>query len=202
MRPAVAPEPPREAARRHSRLLQLFGRTGLRMAGWRVTGRIPEVPRFVAVVAPHTSNWDFVIGVLVMFALDLRILWLGKDTLFSTPLGPLLRRIGGRPVKRDTPEGVVADVAQTLRAEPRFVFALAPEGTRKRVPQWRTGFYRVAEATGAPILPVWMDYSRREVGLGELVTPTGDLEADIARLQRLYRAEMGRFPEKYGITAA
>lgn len=197
----VAPEAPPEVARRHSPLLRFIGRSGLRLAGWRITGRLPAVPRFVAVVAPHTSNWDFVIGVLVMFALDLRILWLGKHSLFTTPLGPLLRRIGGRPVRRDTPENTVAQIAAILSAEPKFVFALAPEGTRKRVPHWRTGFYRVAQATGAPILPAWIDYERREVGLGELVTPTGSLEADVARLQRSYRAEMGRFPEKYGIGA-
>ena len=195
----VAPATPAEAPRRNNVLLRLFGRAGLRLAGWRVRGVIPPVPRFVAVVAPHTSNWDFVIGVLVMFALDLRIVWLGKDTLFSTPLGPFLRCIGGRPVKRDVQEGSVAEIAATLNRERRFVFALAPEGTRKPVAHWRTGFYRIAEATGAPIMPVWLDWEHREAGLGELMTPTGALESDVARLQALYRPSMARFPANYAV---
>jgi 1-acyl-sn-glycerol-3-phosphate acyltransferase len=155
------------------------------------------VPRFVAIVAPHTSNWDFVIGVFVMFALDLRILWLGKDSLFATPLGPVLRAMGGRPVNRSAAEGTVGDIASTLMAEPKFIVALAPEGTRRPVPQWRTGFYRIAQATGAPILPVWMDWSRREVGLGEPLAPSGSLERDVLALQALYHARMGRYPANY-----
>ena len=201
MRVPTAPEAPTQVARRHSRVLRFIGRAGLRLAAWRVTGEVPAIPRFVAIVAPHTSNWDFVIGVFVMFALDLRVIWFGKDSLFATPLGPVLRALGGRPVKRDTPEGKVADTVAILRAEPRFIFALAPEGTRRRVTQWRTGFYRIAEATGVPILPVWLDWSRHEAGLGEPLMPTGALVRDVARLQQNYHAEMGRYPANYGATS-
>lgn len=195
----MAPDPPSEVPRRHSAVLRTVGRVGLRVTGWRVIGEVPAIPRFVAVVAPHTSNWDFVVGVLVMFALDLRVNWLGKDTLFATRLGPVLRSLGGRPVIRESHEGAVADIAAGLRQEERFILALAPEGTRRRVTQWRTGFYRIAEATGVPILPVWIDWTRHEVGLGAPVHPTGMLARDIAALQRCYRAEMGRFPEAYGV---
>lgn len=198
MHAPLTPALPTGVARRNSPLLRFFGRSGLRLCGWRVTGEVPDVPRFVAIVAPHTSNWDFVIGVFVMFALDLRILWLGKDSLFAMPLlGPLLRSLGGRPVNRAVPEGTVGDVASTLLSEPRFVVALAPEGTRKPMPRWRSGFYRIAQATGAPILPVWMDWSRHEVGIGEPVTPTGDFKRDVLALQSLYHAGMGRFPKNY-----
>jgi len=199
-RPPVAPPTPPSVDQRHSTILRLFGRVMLRLTGWRVTGQVPDVPRFIAIVAPHTSNWDFVIGVFVMFALDLRITWLGKDSLFATPLGPLLRRLGGRPVKRESHEGVVRDLAAMLRAEPRFILALAPEGTRRPVTRWRTGYYHIAEATRVPILPVWLDWSRREAGIGEPLMPTGAMAADVARLQRLYRAGMGRFPAGYAVT--
>lgn len=201
MRAPVAPDVPECVARRNSAVLRAIGRGALRFLGWRVTGELPPVPRFIAIVAPHTSNWDFVVGVFVMFALDLRIVWLGKDSLFVGPLGALLRALGGRPVKRDVHEGVVAHIAETLMAEPRFILALAPEGTRTRVASWRTGYYRIAEATGAPILPVWLDWSRHEAGLGTLHVATGAIDADVAALQRLYRAEMGRFPSKYGVVA-
>ena len=195
----MAPDPQREVPRRHNAVLRAIGWAGLRLGGWHVTGQVPAIPRFVAIVAPHTSNWDFVIGVLVMFALDLRVGWLGKDTLFATRLGPVLRWLGGRPVNRDSHEGAVADIAAGLRGEERFILALAPEGTRRRVPQWRTGFYRIAEATGVPILPVWIDWSRHEVGLGLPTQPTGMLVRDVAALQRCYRAEMGRDPSAYGV---
>jgi 1-acyl-sn-glycerol-3-phosphate acyltransferase len=198
---AVAPDPPPEVPRRGSVLLRTIGRGVLRLIGWRVVGEVPALPRFVAIVAPHTSNWDFVVGVFVMFALDLRVVWLGKDSLFATPLGPLLRALGGLPVKRDTPEGAVGQIAAMLHDEPRFILALAPEGTRRPVPEWRTGFYRLAEATRVPILPVWLDWSRREAGLGTLLMPTGAMARDVAVLKRSYRAEMGRFPENYAISA-
>ena len=110
-----------------------LGRLVLRIAGWTIAGDVPAEPKFVAIVAPHTSNWDFVIGVAAMFALDLRVRWLGKHTLFRWPLGWLLRALGGQPVRRDAPQGVVAEVADAIRAEPRFILALAPEGTRRRV---------------------------------------------------------------------
>lgn len=177
----------------------MIGRVGLRLSGWRVVGDLPPVPRVVAIVAPHTSNWDFVIGVLVMFALDLRVRWLGKDTLFETRLGPVLRWLGGRPVNRESHEGAVAEIASDLLREERFIIALAPEGTRRRVRQWRTGFYRIAEATGVPILPVWIDWRHRQVGIGKPMQPTGMLSRDITALQRLFGAEMGRFPAGYGV---
>jgi 1-acyl-sn-glycerol-3-phosphate acyltransferase len=189
---------PAGVARRHSAVLRAIGRLGLRLAGWRVSGEVPDVPRFVAIVAPHTSNWDFVIGVFVMFALDVRVVWLGKDSLFATPLGPVLRALGGRPVKRTTSVGTVASIAAMLDAEPRFILALAPEGTRRRVTRWRSGYYRIAEATGVPILPVWLDWSRCDAGLGTPVWPSGAMARDVARLQRCYRPEMARFPEQYG----
>jgi 1-acyl-sn-glycerol-3-phosphate acyltransferase len=189
--------PALDAPRRRSPLLRAVGAWLLRVAGWRFRGAVPRLPKFVFIVAPHTSNWDFIIGVAAMFAMDLRIHWLGKDSLFRGPMGRLLRWIGGRPVKRDVAEGVVRDVVATIAAEPEFILALAPEGTRQRVEEWRTGFYRVAEAAGIPIVPVWLDYSRREIGIGEPLTPSGALDTDLAALQALYSAAMARYPAQF-----
>lgn len=183
--------------RRNNRVTRALGRFALGLAGWRIVSEVPPIPRFVAVVAPHTSNWDFFLGIGVLFALDLEVRWLGKHTLFRGPVAPLLRALGGRPVRRHAPEGVVAEVAAAIRAEPRFILALAPEGTRRRVARWRTGFYRIAEAAGVPIVPVWLDFGRREVGIGEPLAPTGDLGADVAALQAVYRPQMARHPELF-----
>ena len=185
------------APRRNHPLLQSFGRSALALARWRIVGDVPVLPKFVAIVAPHTSNWDFPVGVLVMFALDLEVHWFGKDTLFRTPLAPLFRRLGGRPVNRATPEGVVDEMTEMVRAEPTFILALAPEGTRRRVARWRTGFYHIAERAAIPILPVSLDWSRREVTLGTPMLPTGNLTADLATLHTFYRREMARNPDAF-----
>ncbi len=180
--------------RRNRPLLQRISRGALSLVRWRIVGDVPPIPKFVAIVAPHTSNWDFPLGVLVMFALDLRVHWFGKASLFRSPLGPLFRRLGGRPVNRERAEGVVEQMAAIVRAEPNFILALAPEGTRKRVHRWRTGFYRIAERTGIPIVPVSFDWSRREVTIGEPVQPTSDIDADLAVLKACYRREMALNP--------
>jgi 1-acyl-sn-glycerol-3-phosphate acyltransferase len=174
-----------------------FARALLRLAGWRILGVVPPLPKFVVVVAPHSSNWDFFVGIAARFALDIDAHWLGKHTLFRWPLGALLRSLGGRPVRRDAPEGVVAAVAAMVRAEPRFILGLAPEGTRRRVAQWRTGFWHIARAAGVPIVPVAFDWSRREIVIGEPVCLTDDLAADVAALQARYRREMARYPENF-----
>lgn len=191
----------REAPRRHRPLLQKLGRGALALSRWRIVGDVPAEPKFVAIVAPHSSNWDFPVGIAAMFALDLKVHWFGKQTLFRWPFGALLRRLGGRPVNRDTPEGVVEEMAAMVRKEPKFVLALAPEGTRRRVERWRTGFYRIAERAEIPIVPVSFDWSRREVTIGSPIRPTGDLEADLVALQSRYRPEMARNPNAFWSTA-
>ena len=129
-----------------------------------------------------------------LFALDLQAQWFGKDSLFHEPMGTILRLLGGRPVHRDTPEGVVAEMAAIIRAEPQFILALAPEGTRKKVDHWRSGFYRIAQAAGVPVVAVWFDWSRREIGINAPMRMTGDLHTDVATLKALYRPEMARNP--------
>jgi 1-acyl-sn-glycerol-3-phosphate acyltransferase len=177
---------------RNNPLLRFIGHTGLRIWGWQFVGELPPLSKFIIIVAPHTSNWDFPLGVLAMFALDLRLHWFGKDSLFTSPLGWLFRVLGGRAIHRDRREGVVSAMAASIRAEEKFLLALAPEGTRKHVDHWRTGFYHIAVAAGIPIVPVWFDWTTKRIGIEAPVDPTGDMTADIRRLQALYRPEMAR----------
>jgi 1-acyl-sn-glycerol-3-phosphate acyltransferase len=186
-----------EAPRRGWSGLQALGRMMLRLTGWRIVGEVPHEAKFVAIVAPHSSNWDFPVGVMAMFALDLDVHWFGKDTLFRWPVSVLLRRLGGRPVRRETSEGVVAEIAAAVRASDQFILALAPEGTRKRVAAWRTGFYHIAEQAQIPIVPIWLDWSRREFGIGSPMRTAGDLAAEVAGLQTLYRPEMALRPASF-----
>ena len=185
---------PHQAGRPVRRAL---GRLFLRVAGWTIIGDVPSDPKFVAIFAPHTSNWDFVIAVAVMFALDIHARWLGKHTLFWWPLGWLLRGLGGWPVQRDSPQGIVAEVADAIRAEPHFILALAPEGTRRRVDEWHTGFYRIAERAGVPIVPVALDWGRHEITIGDPVHPEGDATRMIEQLRARYRVDMALRPEGF-----
>jgi 1-acyl-sn-glycerol-3-phosphate acyltransferase len=174
-----------------------IGRAGLRGFGWRLAGEIPDVPRLVAIAAPHTCTADVFIGLAVLLALGARIHWFGKNTIFWWPLGPVLRWLGGIPVDRTRAGGLVGQATRLVQERRQVVLALAPEGTRKKVERWKTGFYRIAHGAGVPILPVALDYRRGVAQIFDPLVPSGDYEADLARIQALFCAEMARHPERY-----
>jgi 1-acyl-sn-glycerol-3-phosphate acyltransferase len=175
-----------------------LGRVVLRLAGFRVEGTVPDIGHCVAIAAPHTSNYDLPLSLAAMFALGVRVNWLGKHTIFREPLGTLLRWLGGVPVDRGAATNTVDQAVAALRRAPRMFLGVAPEGTRSRVDRWKTGFHRIAVTAGVPIVPVCLDYSRRVVRIFPAMVPTADAEADIAALQQLYRADMGHHPANYG----
>jgi len=192
--PVVGPSVPR----RGNALSRGLGRLVLRGLGWRIEGEMPDLPRCVAIVAPHTSNWDFLVAFGALLALGLRGRFLGKDTLFRPPLGFLLGWAGGLPVDRARPEGVVEQAVAALRGE-AFFLGLAPEGTRRRVDRFKTGFHRIAAGAGVPVWPVSIDHRARVLGFHAPLWPTADLEADLARLQSHFDAAMARYPAEYGV---
>ncbi|NOZ93554.1 MAG: acyltransferase [Acidobacteria bacterium] len=154
---------------------------------------MPGVPRAVMIIAPHTSNWDFLVGISTMLALDLDLSFLAKHTLFRWPLGPVMRFLGGIPVDRTQPRiGTVGTLAARFKSSDRLILALSPEGTRRTVERWHTGFHRIAKAAGVPIIPVALDYRSHTVRFGEPYTPTPDLDHDLARLQAFFAAVEGR----------
>lgn len=187
--PKVPPQVPRV---RHNRFTRWFGRTVLRLGGWRVVGNIPDLPRVVLIAAPHSSNWDGLWGFAAKLALGIRITVLGKHQLFWWPLSALLRKLGVIPVDRAAPQGTVGQAAQMLVRADQLWFALTPEGTRKRVERWKTGFWKVADATRVPILPAYFHYPDKVIGFGEPIHTTGDAQADIARIREWYRQWQGR----------
>ncbi len=185
------PELPPSLPRRGSAVTRTLSRTLLALAGWRVEGEIPDRSKLVAIVAPHTSNWDFVLGIAAMYSLGLRIRFLGKHTLFRPPLGWLMRWLGGTPVVRETPQGAVNAAVDMMAGEDKVVLGLAPAGTRTRGAPWRSGFYHIAVAANAPILPVAFDFGRRAIRLFPLLEPCGDYAADLEKLQVLYDGVRG-----------
>lgn len=183
------------APRKRNPVTRALSRAALHGAGWRFEGAFPDLPKFVVAVAPHTSNWDFLVGVLARRALGLDAHFLGKHTLFSPPLGWLMRWLGGTPVRRDMAGGVVQQVVETFQAHDAFVLGLAPEGTRKRVTAWRTGFYYIALEAGVPIVPVTFDYGRKRIAAAPPVVPTGDLDADLAPMRAFFARATPLKPE-------
>lgn len=167
-------------------LWRVLGRTYLKGSGWRIEGTFPADSKYVVIVAPHTSNWDFMLGVAVVFALELRASWLGKHALFKAPFKGFLRWLGGIPVNRGASHGVVGECVRAFEAAPTLMLALAPEGTRKGVSQWKSGFYLIAVKAGVPILPVGFDYREHAVRLMPLFHPSGNLEQDLPVIQALF----------------
>jgi 1-acyl-sn-glycerol-3-phosphate acyltransferase len=170
----------------------------LALRGWRIVLLEPLPPQCVIVFYPHTSNWDFPIGLLVKWALDLRIRWVAKDSLFRWPQGAIFRRWGGIPVNRRERTGFTERLAQEFARRNTFHLLIAPEGTRDRTPGWKSGFYHIAGAARVPICLAFIDYPRREIGFGGSVRPTGDAAADVARIADFYADKTGRRPERQG----
>jgi len=173
-----------------------FGRAVLRVLGWRVGGEIPNLPKLVIAVAPHTSNWDFVVGIAVMFALDLRIGFLGKHTLFRWPFGGIMRWIGGIPVDRASHHGVVGDSIAAFSQVERRILAIAPEGTRRQVTHFKSGFLQIARGAGVPVLLASLDYAARCVRFGPSFTPGEDVEADRRRTEAFFATVRGKRPRQ------
>ncbi len=192
------PELGANVSRAHGRLAAAFARFMMGIRGWRVEGNMPDVPRMVLIVAPHTSNWDFPVGLYVKLAMRMGARFIGKHTLFRFPLGIFMRWLGGVPVDRGAAAGFAAETAKVVREAERMTLVIAPEGTRKRADRWKSGFYRIAVEAEVPIVPVGFDYPRKVIWFAPPFTPTGDYEKDLAFLRGLYRPEMALRPENYG----
>ena len=163
----------------------------LRLIGWRTVLAPPPRPHSVIIVYPHTSNWDFVVGMLARAAIQLRCHFAAKDTLFRGLFGLWLRRIGGIPVNRRTPTGFVDQLAREFAERKEFHIVFTPEGTRAKTDAWKTGFYRLALAAGVPLGLAFIDYAQREVGVGAWLELSGDEEADLERIRAFYAGKRG-----------
>ena len=182
--------------RRGNALSLHLGSAALHILGWRIDGALPDLPRLVAIVVPHTSNWDFAVGVAALFALGVDVRFLGKHTLFRWPLGAVMRWLGGIPVERSASHDVVDQTVAEFEHRDRMVLALAPEGTRRKVERWRTGFYYIALGAHVPIVPIAFDWGTRTIRIGAPFTPTGDLNTDLDVLATFYADVQGRRPER------
>jgi 1-acyl-sn-glycerol-3-phosphate acyltransferase len=168
--------------------------------GWRVDFDGLPGPKGILIVYPHTSNWDFIIGLLAKWTIGLPLRFIGKESLFrgfiGATLGRLMRMWGGRPVDRHHASGAVEQLAALMRSEPWFWLALSPEGTRQFKDHLRSGFYHLAVALDAPVGLAYIDFARKRVGVRDFVHMSGDEARDLALLSAFYADKAGRYPER------
>ena len=173
-----------------------LARAFMSLIGWDVTGEIPPDKKFVLIGAPHTSNWDFVLGLSTTFIFRVKPCWLGKDALFRGPLGFLMRALGGIAIDRFNPHGVVGQMSGALKQADQLVIMLAPSGTRKKMPHWRSGFYHIAQQANVPIVCSSLNYKSKQAHLGYSFNPTGDIKSDMDKVREYYKDIHAKYPEK------
>ena len=157
-----------------------------------MAGEIPDLPKFVVAVAPHTSNWDFVVGMAAMFALDLKITFIGKHTLFRWPIAGFMRWLGGVPVDRSASHGLVGQTVAAMDRLPESVVAIAPQGTRSPVRRFKSGFLHIAKGARVPVVLASLDYAARCVRFGPVFTPGEDVDADLRHVEALFANVKGK----------
>ena len=173
------------------------GRAVLSAFGWREEGSVPDAPRFVLIAAPHTTWWDLPFSLGVGYVMDLDIVWVGKHTLFEGPFGGFMRWLGGVPVDRRSSHNYVQQIADLIRSRDRIMLMIAPEGTRRFTPYWKSGFYWIAHSAQVPIVCAFLDYKRRRGGLGPVITPTGDPRADMDQIRAFYATVTAKHPHLF-----
>jgi 1-acyl-sn-glycerol-3-phosphate acyltransferase len=159
-----------------------------------VAGALPACRRAVVVAAPHTSNWDLPYMLAVAYALGVKPSWLGKREAFRGPLGWVLRRLGGVPVDRGAPRGLVGEVVARFAEAEELFLVIPPSGTRGRAEHWKSGFYHMARGAGVPIVCAYLDYGERVGGVGLVLTPSGSVRADMDRIRAFYASKRGKYP--------
>ena len=180
------------------RLVHTIARSVLRLIGWRTHVISPRTSRYVLIGAPHTSNWDFLIVLLLMVVEGIPIRIIGKDTLFRGPIGIFMRSLGAIPVNRRERENFVDQVVAKFDQYDELIIGISPEGTRKKSSRWRTGFYYIALKAEVPIVMAYLDYENKVCGLGPSLMPTGDIQADFMIIREFYSGIVGKYPQKQG----
>ena len=175
---------------------RIWARLFLGAIGWKKEGELPHPQKFVMIAAPHTTNWDLPIMLALGFLLRGKLFWMTKDSVFRWPFGGFLRWLGGIPIDRSKANGVVGQCIDLFAQHDELILAVPPEGTRKKVRSWKTGFYYIALGAQVPIALGYLDYKRRRGGVERLFYPTGDYDTDIREIQAFYKTITPKYPDK------
>ena len=163
----------------------------LKILGWQTRGGELPHQKFVLIGAPHTSNWDFPLMLMVVLKLRLRVFWMGKHTLFPFPFLGLMKWLGGIPINRSASHNVVRETVRQFKANTDLVVLVPPEGTRSKVARWKTGFYHIASMAEVPILMGYVNAEKKEAGFADFFYPTGDVEGDLEKIREFYHPIKG-----------
>ncbi|MGB5697485.1 MAG: lysophospholipid acyltransferase family protein [Polyangiales bacterium] len=180
-------------------LKQWIGKAFLGAAGWKMDGERPTLDRYVMIAAPHTSNWDLPFMLAMAFVYDIPVRWMGKHTLFKAPFGPFFERLGGIPIVRNRPGGIVAQMVDHFAESESLVLMVPAEGTRGHVDYWKSGFYRIARAADVPVVLSYLDFGKKVGGIGPAVELTGDVRSDMDKIREFYAGKQGFRPENVGV---
>ena len=175
-----------------------LGKLVIAITGWRLDGSVPERDKFVLIAAPHTSNWDLLHLLTLAWSCGIHVNWMGKHQLFRGPMGPVMRMLGGVPVRRDRRNDLVKQMADQFAAREKLVLTVPPEATRSRAEFWKSGFYRIAIAANVRIHFGYLDYPSKTGGFGTYLEPTGDVKADMDVIRAFYSDKVGRYPDDFG----
>ncbi|RAO74600.1 1-acyl-sn-glycerol-3-phosphate acyltransferase [Dyella jiangningensis] len=189
--PLLPPTPP-EAPRLNSRFWPWLARCLLRLSGWRLLGELPNVPKLIIIGAPHSSYWDGVWGLLMKIGLGADINIMIKREVLDGPLGVILRPIGMIPINRSAALNVVGQMVKRFAEKDRMWLGITPEGTRKQVKHWKSGFLRIALEANVPIQTVFLDYPTKTFTLGPVVRATEDHDADMVKIRALFTPYRGK----------
>ena len=168
-----------------------------KIMGWKIIGTNPKIKKYITISAPHTSNWDFLIGRCFAYMRGIKPKYLIKSELYFWPLSILIRWNGGIPVYRKKGKNTVDQVVDQLNATDEMILGIAPEGTRAKVRKWKTGFYHIAQKAEVPIVLMYMDYAKKEIGFLDVLYPSGDLPKDMEMIQEYYKDKVGKNPELF-----
>ncbi|WOH37629.1 lysophospholipid acyltransferase family protein [Thalassotalea fonticola] len=183
--------------RTNRRFIKWLSRHLLTLLGWRISGSFPNEKKLILAVAPHTSNWDFFIGVVVKLALDLKLNFLGKDAIFIWPFKIWLEAIGGIAIDRKSAHGVVGQMVDKFAQQDTLVLALAPEGTRSKVQQWKTGFLHIAQKAKVPVLPIQIDYKTKQVIFYQARNITADIDEELQDIKAIFNKDCAKNPHYF-----
>ena len=179
-----------------NRVTRAIATNTLALFGWRLEGEFPNQPKMMLIGAPHTSNWDMALGMVVIWALGLEVFWLSKKSPFRWPYAGFFRWLGGVPVDRHVSQGVVGQTIAEYKRRERYLLIIMPEGTRTEEAKWKTGFYHIAKGAGVPILPVKFDYGRKVMGFGPSFFPAENMSDEMQKCQSLFAGVQGRNSHK------
>ena len=189
------PEIPDCIPTKKGKIAPVIGLTVLNILGWTVVGQLPKKSKFIAAVAPHTSNWDFVVAIAVMLSMNLRIRFMGKKAIFIWPFKIILKSWGGIAIDRNAKNGVVEQMVAQFKKSEQLVLGIAPEGTRRKTSKWKSGFLHIAHQADVPVVPVSLDFAKKQLRFHQEVNISADIETELVKIQENYTEVCAKNPQ-------